>query len=950
MTRRLGGHLVLVVLLALLCGALAPLAPAGFVAPATAATPVTIDQTTLPNSAAGTPRSTTITASGGTAPYAFAVTAGTLPPGLTLSADGTLSGTPTESNQFDFTITATDSGGQTGSQAYQVFISFPNFSMGPAPVAGTVGVPYSHTVIAGGGNPPYTWGRFSGMLPPGITMSGGVLSGTPTAAGVFNFALVARDTTTGPGSPFGVASGYTISVAPPTLELGPATVPDATVGAAYSQTLTTTGGTAPYTYDVTAGALPAGLALSAGGALTGTPTAVGTFDFTVTATDSTGGTGPFSTSRAYTLVVGPPTVTLTPASVPGGTYGQAYDQRLSAAGGTGPYSYSLSAGTLPPGLLLDPDGRIHGTPTAHGSATFTVTAQDSTTGTGAPFTATRSYTLTIAPVIVVSPPSVPAATVGQPYDQSIAASGGTGPYAYAVTGGALPAGLLLDPGDGRLHGTPRASGSFTYTVTATDDRGYPGSRTYTLTVAAPTITVSPASLAGATVGAAYSQSITASGGTSPYTFAVTAGALPAGLTLAADGTLAGTPTAGGTFNLTVTATDSTTGAGAPFTASRAYTLTVGAPTITLGPATLAGGSTGRSYVQTLTATGGTAPYAFTVTAGALPPGLSLATDGRLTGWPTATGDFSFSVTARDSSSGGPYSATRAYSLNIRTGRIVPFLLGEPSDTKAVAGSDVVLHAAAVGTPDPTVTWETDTGTGWRPVPGAMSADLILADVPLTLNGARYRAVFTNDAGTVTTRAATLSVGTVPVVTTHPADVALRTGADGRLLAAASGSPAPSVQWQVQRDGAWTDLAGATDTTLPLSDVTLDQDGTRYRAVFSNGYGEPAATRPATLTVTSPLAVSVAPRVSRNPTDRSVRAGHRVVFRAAATGRPVPEVQWQVRIKHRWRDIDAATRGRLVLTQARRSWDGRSYRAVFTNAAGSVTTTAAELHVRHPRGR
>ena len=132
-----------------------------------------------------------------------------------------------------------------------------------------------------------------------------------------------------------------------------------------------------------------------------------------------------------------------------------------------------------------------------------------------------------------------------------------------------------------LSGTPTAHGNFNFTVTATDSSGgagpYSGSRALTLTVNAPTIALSPASLPDASIGASYSQTVTAAGGTGAYSYAVTAGALPAGLALSPAGVLSGTATAGGTFNFTITATDSSTGAG-PYGGSRAYTVTVGAPT------------------------------------------------------------------------------------------------------------------------------------------------------------------------------------------------------------------------------------------------------------------------------------------------------------------------------------------------------------------------------------
>ncbi|WP_055457023.1 putative Ig domain-containing protein, partial [Pannonibacter indicus] len=134
------------------------------------------------------------------------------------------------------------------------------------------------------------------------------------------------------------------------------------------------------------------------------------------------------------------------------------------------------------------------------------------------------------------------------YSQTFTASGGSGSYTYAVTSGALPAGLSLNAGNGQLTGTPTTAGTANFTITATDGNNDTGSAAYSLLInAAPvTITLSPAagSLTAGQAGTAYSQSVSASGGTGPYTYAVTSGALPAGLTLNTNtGDISGTPTA-----------------------------------------------------------------------------------------------------------------------------------------------------------------------------------------------------------------------------------------------------------------------------------------------------------------------------------------------------------------------------------------------------------------------
>jgi Bacterial Ig-like domain/Calx-beta domain len=175
----------------------------------------------------------------------------------------------------------------------------------------------------------------------------------------------------------------------------------------------------------------------------------------------------------------------------------------------------------------------------------------------------------------------------------------------------------------------------------------------------------PAGLPIATAGAGYDQTITAASGTGPTSnFSVSSGALPGGLTLTTDGELSGTPTAAGTFTFIISADDNSPTSG-PFTANQLYWLFVNAPTITVSPTTLPDTPTGAFYNQSLGASGGTAPYGpFTVTGGALPSGLTLATDGTLSGTPTADGVFNFVVTVQDSTTGpsAPYNGSRVFTI------------------------------------------------------------------------------------------------------------------------------------------------------------------------------------------------------------------------------------------------------------------------------------------------
>jgi hypothetical protein len=179
------------------------------------------------------------------------------------------------------------------------------------------------------------------------------------------------------------------------------------------------------------------------------------------------------------------------------------------------------------------------------------------------------------------------------------------------------------------------------------------------------------------------------------------------------------------------------------------------------------------------------------------------------------------------------------------------------------------------------------------------------------------------------------------VTTNPRSQTVTAGQSVTLTAAASGSPTPAVQWQVSTDGGntFSNLAGATGTTLTLSATTGSQNGYVYRAVFTNSVGS-ATTANATLTV------RYAPVVSANPVSQTITAGQSVTFTAAAMGNPAPTVQWQVSTDGgaTYTNISGATGTTLTLTGVTVSQNGYRYRAVFTNSVGFATTTVAILTV------
>lgn len=262
------------------------------------------------------------------------------------------------------------------------------------------------------------------------------------------------------------------------ITLAPSTLPNATIGVPYSQALTATGGSAPYTFTISNGALPPGLSLSTAGLLSGTATGQG-FLFTVQATDSNGCSG----ALTYSLNVVPPcgSINIMPATLPDGFLETEYHEAFSVTGGTTPYSVTLESGSLPPGLSIVSGGvSLIGFPSALGTFNFVVRATDVNGCTG-----TKAYTLLIrepCPNIFISPNTLLPGTVGSPYSQAFTQTGGVGPITWSISAPGLPPTLSLDPTTGILSGTPTGSAVYGFNIRATDANGCFADFSYTLII------------------------------------------------------------------------------------------------------------------------------------------------------------------------------------------------------------------------------------------------------------------------------------------------------------------------------------------------------------------------------------------------------------------------------------------------------------------------------------
>jgi hypothetical protein len=423
----------------------------------------------LPDGTVGVGYSAAIGTSGGTEPVTFSLDKGSPPAGLRVLSSGLVTGTPTAPGTSTFSIRANDSANGTDARDFTLTIkppplSIPSGSPNPTAIAGT---PFKLDFGCTGGVAPYTF-SITGSLPPGITFSSCVLSGTPTTPGTYTIRIVVTDAVGATAQ-----KDVVITVAPPTLSLPGGALPDGQVGVAYSAGVTATGGTAPITYSGGDG-LPPGLTLASSGAITGTPAAVGSYSFRVTATDSLKATA----SGTYSILVTPPKLAFGPSSLPDGVVGTAYSGSVTGTGGTKPYSFAFSG--LPDGLKGAIDGTISGTPTTAGTFTFSATLTDSA---DARASVTQSFSIKIAPqALVITTASAPNGTAGTPYSASFAASGGAPPYTFSASG--QPATLTMSAA-GTLSGTPTAPGTINLSVTAKDANGTTASKSFSFTIGLP---------------------------------------------------------------------------------------------------------------------------------------------------------------------------------------------------------------------------------------------------------------------------------------------------------------------------------------------------------------------------------------------------------------------------------------------------------------------------------
>jgi formylglycine-generating enzyme required for sulfatase activity len=743
-----------------------------------------------------------LAASGGKAPYTYALKIGNrLPSGLALSA-GKISGTPRTAGTFKFTLVASDSQSPTKATAEREFtvviksavplaITAPN----PIPAAnvGSVYGPASFT--ASGGLPPYTWTVTPSPAAPGLTFSGGNLTGTPTTAGNYTFTVRVVDSASANSTR---TITLPVGAAIPLEWVTAANLPGGQVLTTYNGTLTTSGGIAPVTITRISGNLSAGLTQS-GTRISGTPTVAGNATFTLQAKDKNGATA----NRTFTLPIAPYDLAVSadsPSSV-SGTVNQPFaSEPFNAEGGKDPYVWSI-VGTKPTWLRIDSDsGVLSGTSNATGNFTVVVSVKD-----GKQQTANKTCTISIGlgdPPVLDATQQLPAGMVGVPYpNPAISADGGLEPYRFALKNGSpLPAGLSINATTGVISGTPSAAGNTTMTIVVTGANGASAERAYTIRIDAYDLAI-PSEVPWILQGQVYKDfgplPLEATGGLEPYKWSMTP-ASTANLTLDATGTLTGRPATAGNFSVTFRVVDARN---ATVTKNATIQIAPAAPVEFTTEPNLPNGKVATPYGGdvtilpvptpvagiTLAGKGGLAPYTYSFKTGSTPPpGLNLSTAGKITGTPTTAGTFKFTVVIKDSKN---TAAEREFTLVV-----------EPYGMAISENASVVI----TGTQHQPLTPTQFSVTGGRPAyvwsstptPPAGGLTLnattgILSGVPTTAGNTTISVRVTDGASQTATRNCTIRIlpaGNLTITTENPLPSGSMNASYSTTLAASGGKP------------------------------------------------------------------------------------------------------------------------------------------------------------------
>jgi hypothetical protein len=581
----------------------------------------------------------TITITGGTAPYVIAGY-GSLPFTPAISGNKVyFTGEPPSQTLYNGTLTVRDKAGAAVTETIPTFrVNIQPSVTGLTTSQWTVGLPGFNGIMGiNNGTAPFTITDFRG-LPTGLTpiVSGATIAfvGTPTGAHTFSSGVI--DMQDSGGAAISIPVSITIN---PALTITTASLPAAEDGVAYSTNLKSTGGTGPVTFTLTGGGLPPGLALDSTGKISGVSTVTTSYTFTVTDTDIIG-----DQTSAKLTIAGDATFAVGNLTQNQWTTGEPnFPGKMALSGGSGGYTITSVAG-LPPGLTAGLNGAsvaFAGMPTLAGAYTKgSITVADS-----GGVSVTEPFSITINSGPTLGTLSATAWTAGAPgFVGTIAITGGTGPYTIIYTKG-LPFTAVVSGNTILFTGSAGAGYYANGSIEVADKAGAGAIAKVAPIIINPQATITHLSINNWTEGLPnFAGVLLIAGGTGP--FAITAFKnIPPGLTPIISGAtirFSGMPTAAGKFgNCTITIRDA---AGVPLT--KTFVMAI-APPLMITNFHLPAWQSGVPYTVTLNTSGGTGPDTFSVTSGALPPGLKLKPNGKISGIATGIGLFTFTVTVTD---------------------------------------------------------------------------------------------------------------------------------------------------------------------------------------------------------------------------------------------------------------------------------------------------------------
>jgi streptogramin lyase len=609
----------------------------------------------LPAANVGAAYSQSLAVTGAIAPYTWSATG--MPPGLSLSSDGTLTGTPTAAGSYTPQMLVQDSSTPPVTVGVNYTLDSEQLAIEPAVLPPFVGSPdavIDQQFNVSGGTPPYSWTLVN--APDSFYANSLVikaldqtedsikLQGNLREAGVFPMIIIVTDSSTshlsasralmlnvmegGGGLNYVYPTGGTDPVATFYME---ASVP-------YNAILQPLGGTPPYTWSATG--LPGSMLITADGVLSGAPQSPGTYLWTLTLQDSS--TPPLVSNSILSFIASAPVLTITTTELPQAFLGSNYATALVATGGTPPYQWTATG--LPAGMTLSGGGILSGAPIAVFNAGITgfvnVTVTDSSTPAQS---ATQKYDLVVAPTVaaVITTTLLPPGVVGVSYDQPVYATNIQD--TLTIIAGDLPDGLNLDSTTMTISGMPSKAGVFEFTLQAEDTLNRTATLELTIVISGPgfpviTTTYVPDSYCGVN----YSATLSAIGGTPPYKW--TASFPPDGLTLSTSGVVSGKPLgcSGGEGGAMLVAVQDSSTPPLSNTASVSYDVFAAPSAFSITTTSLPDGTVGTYYSTQLAATGGAPPYSWSLEpVSTLPYGLTLnALSGVISGTATEEGVFS----------------------------------------------------------------------------------------------------------------------------------------------------------------------------------------------------------------------------------------------------------------------------------------------------------------------